>query len=70
MKMRPLEQGLTIPPDEIVALAPGGNHIMFVGLTAPYEEGQRIPVALNFQRPGTIEAMFDVGSISAKGPRL
>ncbi|MDN5000495.1 hypothetical protein ACFQZO_06325 [Bradyrhizobium sp. GCM10027634] len=43
---------------------------MFIGLTAPFEEGQRIPVSLNFQRSGTIEATFEVGSISAKGPRL
>jgi copper(I)-binding protein len=70
MTMRPLELGLTIPPDEIVALAPGGNHIMFIGLTAPFEEGQRIPVALNFQRSGRIETSFEVGSVGAKGPRL
>jgi hypothetical protein len=70
MTMRPLEQGLTIPPDEIVALAPGGNHIMFVGLTAPFEEGQRIPIALNFQRSGRVETSFEVGSVGAKGPRL
>jgi len=70
MTMRPLDQGLTIPPDGIVTLAPGGNHIMFIGLTAPFEEGQRIPVSLNFQRAGTIEATFDVGSVGARGPRL
>ena len=70
MTMRPLEQGLAIPPDGIVVLAPGGNHIMFVGLTAPFEEGQRIPVSLKFLRAGTIETSFDVGSVGAKGPRL
>ncbi|WP_298885878.1 copper chaperone PCu(A)C [uncultured Bradyrhizobium sp.] len=70
MTMRPLDQGLMIPPDEIVTLAPGGSHIMFIGLTAPFEEGQRIPVSLNFQRSGTVEATFDVGSVGAKGPRL
>jgi hypothetical protein len=43
---------------------------MFIGLAAPFEEGQRIPVSLNFQRSGTIEAIFDVGSVGAKGPRL
>lgn len=70
MTMRPLDQGLAIPPDVIVVLAPGGNHIMFVGLTAPFEEGQRIPVSLKFLRAGTIETSFDVGSVGAKGPRL
>lgn len=70
MTMRPLEQGLAIPPDATVTLAPGGDHIMFIGLAAPFEEGQRIPVTLNFQRSGKIETSFEVGSVGAKGPRL
>jgi hypothetical protein len=43
---------------------------MFIGLTAPFEEGQRVPVSLNFERAGKIEASFEVGSVGAKGPRL
>ena len=70
MTMRPLEDGLAIPPDATVTLAPGGGHIMFVGLVAPFEEGQRVPVSLNFERVGKIEASFEVGSVGAKGPRL
>ncbi|WP_271615232.1 copper chaperone PCu(A)C [Bradyrhizobium sp. CCBAU 51627] len=69
MTMRQLEQGLVIPPEGVVTLAPGGNHIMFISLAASFEEGQRIPVTLNFQRSGTIETTFDVGSVG-KGPRL
>ncbi|TYO62980.1 copper chaperone PCu(A)C [Bradyrhizobium hipponense] len=70
MTMRPLDDGLAIPADAIVTLAPGGDHIMFVGLTGPFEEGQRIPVSLNFARSGRIDTIFEVGSIGAKGPRL
>jgi copper(I)-binding protein len=70
MTMRPLDNGLSIPPDTTVTLAPGGDHIMFVGLTAPFEEGQRIPVSLNFERSGRIDTTFEVGSVGAKGPRL
>lgn len=70
MTMRPLEEGLAIPPDATVTLGPGGNHIMFIGLAAPFEEGQRIPVTLNFQRSGKIETTFEVGPVGAKGPRL
>lgn len=70
MTMRSLDDGLTIPPDATVTLAPGGDHIMFVGLNAPFEEGQRIPVSLNFERAGKIDASFEVGSVGAKGPRL
>lgn len=70
MTMRPLDDGLIIPPDATVTLAPGGDHIMFVGLAAPFEEGQRIPVSLNFEHAGKIDVNFDVGSVGAKGPRL
>ncbi|MGX4801874.1 copper chaperone PCu(A)C [Bradyrhizobium guangdongense] len=70
MTMRQFEQGLMIPQGEVVTLAPGGSHIMFISLAAPFEEGQRIPVTLNFQRSGAIETTFDVGSVGAKGPRL
>jgi hypothetical protein len=42
---------------------------MFIGLIAPFEEGQCVPVSLNFERAGKIEASFEVGSVGAKGPR-
>ena len=70
MTMRSLDDGLAIPPDATVTLALGGDHIMFIGLIAPFEEGQTIPVSLNFERAGKIEAGFEVGSVGAKGPRL
>jgi copper(I)-binding protein len=70
MTMRVLDNGLVIPPDATVTLAPGGDHMMFVGLNAPFEEGQRVAVSLNFERAGKIDTHFDVGSIGAKGPRL
>lgn len=70
MTMRPVEDGLAIPADQTVTLAPGGDHIMFVGLNAPFEEGQRIPVALRFERAGRIDVDFEVGPVGAKGPRL
>src|SRR6185312_11383626 len=31
MTMRPLDDGLAIPPDATVTLAPGGDHFMFIG---------------------------------------
>src|SRR5262245_31075833 len=34
MIMRPVEGGLTIPPGESVTLAPGGSHLMFIGISA------------------------------------
>lgn len=69
MTMRPVEGGLTIPPEGMVTLAPGGDHLMLIGLAAPLDEGMRIPVSLFFERAGMIEATFEVGSVGAKGPR-
>jgi copper(I)-binding protein len=69
MTMRPVDDGLEVPPDGTVTLAPGGEHLMFIGLRAPIEEGMRLPVSLVFEHAGTIETTFDVESIGAKGPQ-
>jgi periplasmic copper chaperone A len=70
MVMRPVDDGLAIPPETIVTFAPGGNHLMFVGLNAPFGEGEHIAVTLAFEKAGKVDATFDVGSVGAKGPRL
>jgi copper(I)-binding protein len=51
MKMRPLS-GLDIPVGQPVALKPGGEHIMLVGLQQPLREGQSFPLTLNFEKAG------------------
>jgi len=70
MTMRPVEAGLAIAPGDILTLEPGGNHLMFIGLREPLKEGDRIGVALQFERAGTIDVAFDVEGVGAKGPRL
>jgi copper(I)-binding protein len=70
MMMRPVDGGLVIPPETSVTLAPGGNHLMFIGINVPFSEGEHIPVALMFERAGKIDVSFDVGSVGAKGPRM
>jgi copper(I)-binding protein len=54
MQMRPLS-GLTVPAKGKAVLAPGGDHIMFAGLTNTLSQGQTIPVTLVFQRAGRIK---------------
>ena len=51
MKMRPLA-GLDIPAGQPVALKPGGEHIMLVGLQQPLREGQSFTLTLNFEKAG------------------
>ena len=60
MKMRPVAS-LPIPPGKPVKLAPGGYHIMLVGLTKPLTEGQSFPVTLHFAKAGevTVNAMVE-----------
>jgi copper(I)-binding protein len=53
MRMRPLDS-LEIPGGAVVALKPGGIHVMIVGLNRPLEAGQELPIALKFERSGTI----------------
>ena len=35
MKMRPVEDGIDIPAGKTIHLAPGGYHVMLIGLNAP-----------------------------------
>ncbi len=68
MKMRALPDGLEIPTGETVTLAPGGFHIMFVGLKAPFKEGGTVMATLTFENAGTVEIPFTIEKIGARGP--
>jgi copper(I)-binding protein len=68
MKMRPLTGGLTIKPGETVALKPGGYHMMFMGLKAPFVEGQSVKATLVFEKAGKIDVDFKVDKIAAQAP--
>lgn len=48
MTMTELTDGLPLAADQTVALAPGGKHLMLLGLTAPLVEGTAIPLTLTF----------------------
>ena len=41
---------LSIAPGQTVTLAPGGYHVMFVGLKAALPQGGKLPATLTFQR--------------------
>jgi copper(I)-binding protein len=51
MKMRPTA-GHDIPAGQPVALKPGGEHIMLIGLQQPLREGQSFTLTLNFEKAG------------------
>ena len=68
MKMRELSDGLEIPAGETVVLAPGGFHIMFMGLNQPFVEGESVTVTLTFEKAGTVEVPLPVMSSAADAP--
>jgi len=68
MTMRPVSGGLVIPAGETVTLAPGGLHVMFVKLTGPMKQGERVAATLTFEKAGAVEIMFPVAAIGASKP--
>jgi periplasmic copper chaperone A len=68
MKMRPLENGLTIEPGKTVKLAPGGYHLMMMDLKGPLKQGDKVPVTLEFEKAGKVSVSLDVGGVGAQGP--
>lgn len=67
MEMRALADGIVIPAGESVTLAPGGLHLMFMGITEPFVEGGTVPVTLTFETAGSVEIALSVQSFGASG---
>lgn len=59
MRMRPVE-GIEVPAGGSVTLQPGGLHIMFMEIDSQFQEGERVPVTLHFERAGDVRAEFVV----------
>jgi len=62
MSMRRLDTGLPIGPGETVTFAPGGYHLMLIGLSAASKAGDRIPATLVFASGARIKINFPVGA--------
>lgn len=59
MRMRAVET-LIVPTGGEVALAPGGQHLMFYGVSQPFAEGESIPVRLTFETAGDVDVSLPV----------
>jgi copper(I)-binding protein len=55
LRMRPQPAGVQIPAQQVVAFAPGGTHVMLVGVDSELVVGQRVPVVLVFAQAGRLE---------------
>lgn len=60
MKMTHVPEGFSLPAGEAHMLQRGGDHVMFMGLTAPFEQGKLLDVTLVFERAGEIEVQIPV----------
>ncbi|HEV7267490.1 MAG TPA: copper chaperone PCu(A)C [Falsiroseomonas sp.] len=67
MRMRPVP-AVELPPGEEVRLAPGGLHLMLIGLAEARERGGTLPVTLVFERAGEVEVQLHVEAAGARGP--
>ena len=68
MQMRELTAGLEIPAHKSVTLAPGGTHLMFVGLKHPLTKGETVKATLTFEHAGQVTVELPVAGIGAAGP--
>jgi periplasmic copper chaperone A len=67
MRMRAVE-GIDLPPGETVELQPGGLHVMLIGLGAPLEMGEYIPLTLTFAEAGTTTVEVEILQPGAMEP--
>lgn len=59
---------LELPAGEPVVLAPGGVHLMLVGLAVKLEEGTSFPMTLRFEEAADVTIEVPVLGMAAQGP--
>ncbi|MBI4966539.1 MAG: copper chaperone PCu(A)C [Rhodospirillales bacterium] len=65
MRMRRVD-AIELPNGKTVTLAPGGLHVMFIGLAAPLKEGSEFPLTLVFEKSGSATVTVLVHGVGAK----
>ncbi|MCZ6587316.1 MAG: copper chaperone PCu(A)C [Alphaproteobacteria bacterium] len=68
MRMRPVQGGIEVPANGEVVLAPGGKHVMLIGLRAQLIKESNIPLTLIFERAGRVEIVAVVEAAGSRGP--
>jgi copper(I)-binding protein len=64
MRMREIP-ALDVPAGAPVKLAPGGLHLMLLGLKGPLKVGDKVPLKLRFEKAGEIGVVLQVESMPA-----
>jgi copper(I)-binding protein len=66
-KMRAVKE-VAVKAGDTVTLAPGGLHLMLMGLKEPLVEGKRIPLTLTFRKGQSVDIKVPVLAVGAGGP--
>jgi len=67
MRMTPHPEGFVVPAGGTVTLAPGGKHVMMVGLHQDLTTGQTITLTLTFEKAGQIQVKAPVMELASSG---
>jgi copper(I)-binding protein len=59
---------LELPPGQAVTLAPGGMHLMLMGLREKLVEGESFPLKLRFEAAGEMSVEVPILGVAASGP--
>lgn len=72
MKMTQVD-GIDVPAGQTVKLAPGGYHVMFMGLKQQMKAGERVPLKLTFEladkKRESLDLMVEVREITGNRPQ-
>lgn len=66
MKMSPQHDGVEIPAHGELVLAPGGYHVMMIGLTESLLDGEEFTAILHFEHAGDVEIMVPIFALEPK----
>ncbi len=69
MEMRPVAS-LPVGPGHDAILAPGGYHVMLMGLKQPLKPGDHFPLTVTFAKAGAVTTDVTVERAGASGPTL
>lgn len=65
MQMRPVEGGFMVSLNSFLELAPGGYHIMLIGLNQELIAGEEIELTLNFEQAGEVHLIVPIKDMTA-----
>lgn len=65
MQMRALSDGLAIPAGQTVELAPGGYHLMLIGLSQALVAGQTVKLELRFEKAGAVSVEMPIAELGS-----